>query len=45
MTMDAQSFVDSMEEGSVESRFNKQTAAVIAASLAIGAAWWFSRKA
>jgi|GEM_PF-5978582 hypothetical protein len=45
MTMDAQSFVDSMEEGSTESRFNKQTAAVIAASLAIGAAWWFSRKA
>jgi len=45
MTMDAQSMVDSMEEGSTESRFNKQTAAVIAASLAIGAAWWFSRKA
>jgi len=45
MTMDAQSMVDSMEEGSPESRFNKQTAAVIAASLAIGAAWWFSRKA
>jgi len=45
MIMDAQSMVDSMEEGSTESRFNKQTAAVIAASLAIGAAWWFSRKA
>lgn len=44
MTMDAQSMVDSMEEGTRETKFSPQTAAIIAASLAIGAAWWFSRK-